>query len=181
VTKSKILLIIAVIIFLGGAVAFTTREHTNGPIVCTADAKLCPDGSFVGREGPMCEFTTCPEILEEETKDVSGAGSTTSAVGYVSGHVSIGPNCPVEQVGKPCPPPPAAYSSREVVVYEKDGITIKEKSKINAQGDYKITLAPGIYFIQINPAGIGPGEKKQVTIVSTQTSTIDFDIDTGIR
>jgi len=29
-------------------------------IACTEDAKLCPDGSGVGREGPFCEFPTCP-------------------------------------------------------------------------------------------------------------------------
>ena len=27
---------------------------------CTMDAKLCPDGSAVGREGPNCEFAACP-------------------------------------------------------------------------------------------------------------------------
>lgn len=27
---------------------------------CTMEAKLCPDGSYVGREGPKCEFKTCP-------------------------------------------------------------------------------------------------------------------------
>lgn len=27
---------------------------------CTADAKLCPDGSAVGRTGPNCEFAPCP-------------------------------------------------------------------------------------------------------------------------
>ncbi|OGE88895.1 MAG: hypothetical protein A2722_04055 [Candidatus Doudnabacteria bacterium RIFCSPHIGHO2_01_FULL_50_11] len=27
---------------------------------CTQEAKLCPDGSYVGRSGPMCEFAACP-------------------------------------------------------------------------------------------------------------------------
>jgi hypothetical protein len=31
----------------------------NG-ISCTADALECPDGSFVGRIGPKCEFAKCP-------------------------------------------------------------------------------------------------------------------------
>lgn len=29
-------------------------------IVCTDEAKLCPDGSAVGRTGPNCEFAICP-------------------------------------------------------------------------------------------------------------------------
>lgn len=27
---------------------------------CTLEAKLCPDGSAVGRQGPSCEFAPCP-------------------------------------------------------------------------------------------------------------------------
>ena len=29
------------------------------PVACTMDAKQCPDGSYVGRTGPNCEFV-CP-------------------------------------------------------------------------------------------------------------------------
>lgn len=29
------------------------------PVFCTQDAKMCPDGSYVGRTGPNCEFI-CP-------------------------------------------------------------------------------------------------------------------------
>lgn len=31
----------------------------GGP-VCTVEAKVCPDGSAVGRSGPNCEFAACP-------------------------------------------------------------------------------------------------------------------------
>ena len=30
------------------------------PIACTQEAKICPDGSAVGRTGPNCEFAPCP-------------------------------------------------------------------------------------------------------------------------
>lgn len=30
-------------------------------VACTKDAKICPDGSAVGRTGPNCEFEACPE------------------------------------------------------------------------------------------------------------------------
>lgn len=30
------------------------------PVACTMEAKLCPDGSYVGRVGPNCEFEACP-------------------------------------------------------------------------------------------------------------------------
>ncbi len=34
-------------------------KETDG-VACTQEAKLCPDGSYVGRVGPNCEFKTCP-------------------------------------------------------------------------------------------------------------------------
>lgn len=33
-------------------------------VMCTQDAMLCPDGSYVGRSGPNCEFAACPEMSE---------------------------------------------------------------------------------------------------------------------
>jgi hypothetical protein len=27
---------------------------------CTQEAKQCPDGSYVSRTGPNCEFQACP-------------------------------------------------------------------------------------------------------------------------
>lgn len=29
-------------------------------VTCTMEAKECPDGSYVGRSGPNCEFEACP-------------------------------------------------------------------------------------------------------------------------
>jgi len=38
----------------------TLTSPTPKAIICTQDAKLCPDGSYVGRVGPNCEFAPCP-------------------------------------------------------------------------------------------------------------------------
>ena len=35
-------------------------ESTDRKIFCTQEAKQCPDGSYVGRTGPKCEFAACP-------------------------------------------------------------------------------------------------------------------------
>jgi len=37
-----------------------TTNTSPLPVACTAEAKICPDGSSVGRTGPKCEFKTCP-------------------------------------------------------------------------------------------------------------------------
>lgn len=33
----------------------------DGTFACTMDAMMCPDGSYVGRTGPLCEFV-CPTV-----------------------------------------------------------------------------------------------------------------------
>ncbi|MDA8611377.1 hypothetical protein N9L18_00740 [Candidatus Pacebacteria bacterium] len=44
-----------------------------GPVACTMEAKICPDGSAVGREGPDCEFAACPApetvVCSDESKE----------------------------------------------------------------------------------------------------------------
>jgi len=36
------------------------HKQQNNPVACTMEAKQCPDGSYVGRQGPKCEFASCP-------------------------------------------------------------------------------------------------------------------------
>jgi hypothetical protein len=38
----------------------TTPAIKPQATACTMEAKICPDGSAVGRTGPNCEFTPCP-------------------------------------------------------------------------------------------------------------------------
>jgi len=44
---------------------FTTATSSASPNPsqkgCTLEAKICPDGSTVGRSGPNCEFAPCPQ------------------------------------------------------------------------------------------------------------------------
>lgn len=35
-------------------------EGDDETVACTMDAMQCPDGSFVGRVAPDCEFAACP-------------------------------------------------------------------------------------------------------------------------
>ncbi len=38
------------------------NNPANGGSACPQDAKVCPDGSSVGRVGPNCEFAPCPTM-----------------------------------------------------------------------------------------------------------------------
>jgi hypothetical protein len=38
----------------------SNNNSGGNQVACTQEAKLCPDGSYVGRTGPNCEFEKCP-------------------------------------------------------------------------------------------------------------------------
>jgi len=61
-----ILLVIAVII--GISLWLCPKEETEN-VACTQETKICPDGSYVSRTGPNCEFAGCPIIEQNETAD----------------------------------------------------------------------------------------------------------------
>lgn len=72
-------------IFFGMKQSSTKMVETNSPqvanptvaegstTICTMDAKVCPDGSSVGRSGPNCEFAECPVVItpsvDQETQN----------------------------------------------------------------------------------------------------------------
>jgi hypothetical protein len=60
-----ILAIVALVLVAGGSVWYFV-VHKNvaslGAVACTQEAKLCPDGSYVSRTGPNCEFAACPTM-----------------------------------------------------------------------------------------------------------------------
>ena len=47
-------------LFIFVAVLAISGCSQNAIKACTQEAKLCPDGSTVGRHGPSCEFDPCP-------------------------------------------------------------------------------------------------------------------------
>lgn len=70
--KTTILVIIGLIFLIGAGLYIYNPEPIEyrpaqeepaqeEPVFCTMDAKLCSDGSYVGRTGPNCEFAPCPD------------------------------------------------------------------------------------------------------------------------
>lgn len=52
----------------------------NQSVACTEEAKLCPDGSYVGRTGSNCEFTVCPAVPEDIIKSADFAPPVSLAL-----------------------------------------------------------------------------------------------------
>ncbi len=86
------------------------------PVACTMDAKICPDGSAVGRVGSNCEFAPCPG-------EVPGCGPcpmyAPPAPGFCSGGVLVAGQ--VDECG--CRGPPSCACTEEAKVCG-DGSTV---------------------------------------------------------
>lgn len=69
---------------LAAAVGCQAKKDTAQPddvngTACTEEAKVCPDGSAVGREGPDCEFAACPGDAEDGDAIEAGAEADGAA------------------------------------------------------------------------------------------------------
>lgn len=142
-------------------------DLTNGGVFCTMDAKLCPDGSYVGRTGPNCEFAECPAV--------QGSG--------IRGTVLLGPICPVQQI----PPLPECadkpYKTR-LAVTDSNQIQIIREFESGEDGKFTIELVPGEYFIRSAAiANILPycSSPEILTVKERQYTEITVLCDTGIR
>lgn len=298
-TKIIGLVVVAVLLIVGGAAAVwgfsdkgtgflgmgpapvaTTTEPGTG-YVCTQEAKICPDGTAVGRTGPSCEFAACPlatttpekqatvaalnqrilnmdvhitplEVIEDSrcpmgvyciqagtvrvkvrlegpggtqietmtmgspvsfgNKHVTlmsvapvksaktpiapsdyrftfsvayGMGGDVSTTGTLSGTMSIGPMCPVEQAGNPCTPTAATYAAHKVNVYTADKKTLVTTLTPNANGVFTASLPTGSYYVAMasTQSGVGStsGVPTTVVIKTGATTHLAIAIDTGIR
>jgi hypothetical protein len=65
-------IVLIILIGIGGFIYRNVQERTGGPsaVACTEEARVCPDGSSVGRSGPACEFAPCafPNVAFADAK-----------------------------------------------------------------------------------------------------------------
>jgi hypothetical protein len=134
---------------------------------CTMDAKQCPDGSYVGRIGPSCEFAACPS-----------QGANNSPI-TVQGFVTLGPTCPVERL----PPDPACapkpFEGAIILTNTADGSAYTAPT--DSQGSFSITLTRGVYSVSRPENGSPfPACHGKVEILSAG-APIPLSCDSGIR
>ncbi|OGK19024.1 hypothetical protein A3D80_03440 [Candidatus Roizmanbacteria bacterium RIFCSPHIGHO2_02_FULL_40_13b] len=68
IMRVVVMVVVAVVILLVVLITWGCEDdwcyifpwQGQGQIACTMEAKLCPDGSAVGRSGPNCQFAPCP-------------------------------------------------------------------------------------------------------------------------
>jgi hypothetical protein len=154
-------------------------------VACTREAKRCPDGSYVGRSGPNCEFAQCPAAATS-TSGGSSTGSGSSNVGIlpynsgIRGTVMLGPMCPVMRD----PPDPQCADrgyETKISIARTNGqaVSIAES---DALGNFEVQLAPGEYVVSAVGGQMLPRcSPVTVTISAGEYFPAKINCDTGIR
>jgi hypothetical protein len=164
---------------------------------CTEDAKVCPDGTSVGRD-PLnrCEFYPCPEEPADDDEtlvctmearvcpDGSGVGrdgargcafAPCPGEGTVTGTLTLAPQCPYETVfDKPCPTSP--YEG-EIYLEPKAGGAVV--SAAVSGGKFYATLPAGGYTI--SSGRVLPRCEASFTVREGEETTFAASCDSGIR
>ncbi|MBU6490708.1 hypothetical protein KGQ25_00880 [Patescibacteria group bacterium] len=144
---------------------------------CTQEAKLCPDGSSVGRTGPNCEYAACPG-------SDTATGTGNSILPYdsgVQGIVSLGPTCPVERI----PPDPSCADkpyATAIAVYHTGSQSVFLMGNSDASGAFKFSLPPGAYTLQATNGKTFPRcTAVTVSVPASGYASTTISCDTGIR
>jgi hypothetical protein len=97
----------------------------------------------------------------------------------VRGVVVAGPQCPVEQIGSPCPDQPFVGTVRASAL---DGSVVAEVDT-DREGRFRIPLDPGTYVLDVEVPGGGPptSTPQPVRVEDGRFTAVTLQVDTGIR
>jgi hypothetical protein len=97
----------------------------------------------------------------------------------IVGNVTIGPMCPVVQIGHPCPDKP--YQAKLTVLLSTDRSTVL-RFQTDSDGSFRSFLASGDYILQPESPGAIPHAAEIPFIVHAhQFTRLDVTYDSGIR
>ncbi len=148
-------------------------------MACTAEAKLCPDGSYVGRAGSNCEFAACPSATPATS---TAAGSAIPRESGVRGAVMLGPTCPVERI----PPDPNCadkpYQTPVIIFRASDPTSAFFSVNSDTSGKFSALLPPGEYILKAGGNNYYPRcGQTQVAVEPYAFASTTIYCDTGIR
>ncbi len=99
----------------------------------------------------------------------------------VAGKVLLGPQCPVEQAGTPCPDKPVAA---EVQVFAAGSEEVLTSTDSTEAGRFRIDLEPGSYellAVGSDAGGLPFGTRVQVRVEPGVYARVTLSLDSGIR
>ena len=178
--NNRLLIVGVVLVAVIGGLWLVNSMPAKAPVgqACTMEAKLCPDGSYVSRTGPNCEFAQCSIVAT--TTSGGGRGILPYNSG-VKGTVSLGPTCPVMRD----PPDPQCSDKpyeTTIQVYRTGSGLVFATGKSDANGAFEISLSPGTYTIAASGGTVLPRcSPAEAVVGQSGYVTVNISCDTGIR
>ncbi len=174
---------VAILLLAAGCNRVTNPDNNEPEVVaCTMEARQCPDGSYVGRQGPSCEFAACPATPVAPTPAPGGKttppGQNSSGI---EGEVVMGPTCPVERFPQEpgCGEQPYQATVR---IKTLDGKKVVAEFTSDKDGKFKVALAPGTYLVDPEVGRVYPrASTQEVVVVKNVFTHITIQYDSGIR
>ena len=158
-------------LFLGQSVLPKNKTNTIKPLTWEDCLKL--SGAKVLQSYPaVCVAPDGRRVTQPTEKGVG--------VGVVEGQVSF--------VGTPCnpqypfkvPPCDGPYPNYEVVLYKQDKKTVAGKTISDQEGNYKLALPSGTYYVLLKSLG-NMVRELPIVVKAGETTQQNIKIDTGIR
>ena len=181
----KIIVMAAIVAAVAGGAYWYLSQFVQPGTACTLEAKLCPDGSSVGRTGPNCEFAACPGATSTASSTATSTGGGTGGIAPydsgISGVVMLGPTCPVERI----PPDPNCadkpYQTLVAIFRANDATHAVMITTSDASGTFAVSLPPGDYTVGAGESNLPRCDHPQVTVLPHTYATTTVSCDTGIR
>jgi hypothetical protein len=98
---------------------------TAAGTVCPQDAKLCPDGSSVGRSGLNCEFSACPTATSTSSKEITCTDKQRDMM-CTEQYQPVCASYQVQCITTPCNPVPKNYGNGCSACADKNVISYTE-------------------------------------------------------
>lgn len=153
------------IIIISFSILYPLYHNRSGnSIACTMEAKICPDGSAVGRSGPDCQFAQCP------SSDI-GTGDITLTIGQTSqvGNLSLTLNNVVQD--SRCPSDVVCIQAGTVIA----NITLADTKGSQAK-DVSLGAAPYVFDQTAVSIGSVSPARQSKTNIATDDYRITFHI-----
>jgi len=172
--NTKIWLSVSILIVIGAVCAIiinSVRTSPGAPVIpesgsvvaCTMDAKLCSDGSAVGRSGPKCEFAACPGAKPKPLAAPQVKPSAAEPTGFAQ--YKSGVNGVVTLNSKPYATTVTAFR------VTTDETSIYAFTQTDQNGLYAFSLPPGVYVLGAGDSNSPQCDHPEVTIGASSMIT----------
>ena len=136
------------------------------PVACQMDAKICPDGSGVGRTGPTCEFAACPSPAATSSRTTTYLGGTVTTM-----NLSVSPKAIVSD--SRCPQGVTCVWAGTVEVRTVLSTQVSQGGQIE---EYVLTLGKPQKFGNYRVTLVGVTPAKSQTAIPDSSYRFTFEI-----